>query len=489
MTNSISNKSTVFFIEFVLICVGFLPFYLLYWNAQSADAAIYFTFFKNFFTLPFSFQTQQVNFGATSPLHVIFHTPFWYLFDEPWWSGSKLLNLSLISLGLIFLNRISIGTLQTLSLMMILTALSPIVFITAAQGYETPLAFCFICILCWLIFLQSPIPLISLTGTAYLIRPEFLLLTVPLSLTIIYKSKNTRILFGIFLLSLLPIFLYHSYMFWHIQTLIPSSIVAKATEDTSRWDRYRQSWQALNNINLVIYMIFAATLIFLRRTCKISLNRNLLILLIPLPLLHFLFPPGDQITRYLLPITPILTILIVQITAPWHKLLTPMFIGFLFLGIYGVHYLSLQEKPIYEANAYNSVLLPDLAEEMNVFTDISDTVLIDQPQAQYHLNATTYDLSGVISSPLWQTLSKQNTLLDFIKQNKIGYIVTSQNFDQAGGQYSILKQFHFHNESSQVGDFFKIDDLYFEKIAQNPNELNLPLNADWQAVYKISYAE
>jgi len=59
-----------------------LPPFLLSWHSMTGDGGVYYTFIKNFFTLPFSFQPDTVSFGATSPLHVMLHAMVYELFGK-----------------------------------------------------------------------------------------------------------------------------------------------------------------------------------------------------------------------------------------------------------------------------------------------------------------------------------------------------------------------------------------------------------------------
>ena len=71
--------------DFILAFILTSPIAFLYWNSQSGDASIYFTFIKNFFIKPFSFFPGDVSFGATSPLVVIFFAPIYSIFGSNNW--------------------------------------------------------------------------------------------------------------------------------------------------------------------------------------------------------------------------------------------------------------------------------------------------------------------------------------------------------------------------------------------------------------------
>ena len=65
------------------------------------DAWIYFTYFKRFFDLPFSFQPGNVSYGATSPLHVIVIAPIYHAGGGIWLPAAKALNFGLVFLSLV----------------------------------------------------------------------------------------------------------------------------------------------------------------------------------------------------------------------------------------------------------------------------------------------------------------------------------------------------------------------------------------------------
>lgn len=245
-----------------------LPLCIIYWHSISGDAAIYFTFVKRFFELPFSYQPHQVSFGATSPLHVVLHAPLYLMFGDPaWLSVSKALSLALIPVGVTVINRAIRGTTSTLILGCLLAAIDAELFITAAELFETSLAFAIIALLfCSLVENRIRVAAL-LTGLLYLVRPELALVAVPIAAIgarhLSGQRANRRDVLPVVVLVVAPAVLYHAYIWLMSGALLPSSVYARsltAMETTLPWTaRLKQSWSGLRPSERWFYGIGGVT--------------------------------------------------------------------------------------------------------------------------------------------------------------------------------------------------------------------------------------
>ena len=124
---------------FLAIVLSF-AFALITKDFFSGDSSIYFTYFKNFFTLPFSYQPNHVNFGSTSPMHTLIFSCIYALSGDNWIFVVKFFNFLFIELSFLifisfFKNKIILFfVLNTLFLM------PPLMFF-AGQVYETGIIF------------------------------------------------------------------------------------------------------------------------------------------------------------------------------------------------------------------------------------------------------------------------------------------------------------------------------------------------------------
>ena len=76
--------------DYIISILLLTPLAIIYWNSLDGDAAIYFTFIKNFFSKPFSYYPGEVSFDY-SPLLVILYAPIYKIFKKN--IGCQYLNL------------------------------------------------------------------------------------------------------------------------------------------------------------------------------------------------------------------------------------------------------------------------------------------------------------------------------------------------------------------------------------------------------------
>lgn len=465
------------------------PIYFIFWHSISGDASIYFTFIKNFFALPFSFQPGTISFGATSPLHVLLHAfIFLAVGADHWLFVSKILNYLFIPIGLTLLihavpfrNR-----LRGLLFMSAITSLNPLLFIASAQLYETSLAFASVALVYWLIKTRRHSWALLAAGSLYLVRPELLLVTLVIDLYVLAKlpceSRINAVL--LILASFLLVVVYHLYLLIATGGFLPSSIYARAL--TSLENAHPWSERLLTSISTLCGSgglpvligalgIMALFLTYGWQTCKVEM-----LFLIPFATLYTLAPPGGHLARYLLPVAPILAVLPAQLLAmltmhikqraPYISTLflssVMSFFSLVILGTVIMHYYPYRLTPRYD---YNTLLLRNLAYHLNPITRSSDKILLYEIQGQYYLKAFCVSLDGVVGEQIMDVLKGQETFSDFIIKNRVRFICTMNSFNYRRiYRGTLLQHLYSHDLESHVGDTVEINGIKLKKILTNP---------------------
>lgn len=477
--------------EYSVVLLILAPLLLTFHHSISETATVYFTFIRNFFTLPFSYQPDTVSFGATSPLHVILYAPIYQLFGDHWLAISKTINFLLVVSGVVFINRAIHGNTLALALLSALTLLNVPLLTAAFQLYESSLAFFAIALLYYFIKHERYTPAIFISGLLYLVRPELALISIVADIYIFRKSANQKTFFLFVMLSFLPAISYHLYMFVFTGQYLPSSVYARmitASEKHVAWPvKLSLSLQSMANLLGLVYFIgFVSVGILLVRK-KLREYRIEMLLLLPLCLLYLAFPPGDYLARYLLPIIPTISVLILGALHPvLNKLLrksdsyrqmwvgiTPSRYRYVFTGlgllcvaVHVVYVLTVYKHPRYD---YDTLLMKDMAQSLNTITNKSDKILIYEIQGQYYLNAFCYSLDGIVGNQLLEVLTRKESFAHFIRRTKVKYIVTMNSFNYRSlYDNTLLEKLYEHDLSSKLRDSVVIDNLVFQKILTNP---------------------
>ena len=223
--NFLSNKINRTSKEFILIGILLLPISIIKWHSLSGDSAVYFTYFKNFFSLPFSYHKDSVTFAATSPFFVILFAPIYKIFSESnWIIIAKIINISFIYIGVLLINKSVKGNYLTISIICLLVTSLTGLFETSAKLFETSLAFTTVIMLYYLISNKRFTTSLLLSGSLYLIRPELITITLVSNIYILYTLIKQRFNLKKYLLvvlaSFIPLAIYHLYMFIHTNKLI-----------------------------------------------------------------------------------------------------------------------------------------------------------------------------------------------------------------------------------------------------------------------------
>lgn len=488
MTNRNTHK---WLTEYAVVLLILSPLLLTFFHNVSGDAAVYFIFIRNFFTLPFSYQPDTVSFGATSPLHVILYAPIYQLFGSSWLAVSKTINFLLVVSGVVFINRAINGNTLALALLSGLTLLNATLLIAAFQLYESSLAFFAMALLYYFIKREKYPSAIFLSGLLYLIRPELALLTIIADIYILRKSTDPKRLLVFALLSFLPAIVYHLYMFAYTGQYLPSSVYARmitASEKHVSWPvKLGLSLKSIANPLGLIYFIGFVSVVSLIVRKKLREYRVEMLLVLPLALLYLAFPPGDYMARYLLPVTPALSVLVLAAIHPllnkWLRkndsyrpiavgINPPQYryvligLGVLCATVHTVYAVMLYLHPRYD---YDTLFMKDMAQSLNTITDKNDKVLIYEIQGQYYLNAFCYSLDGIVGNQLLDVLTRKESFAHFIQRNNVGYIVTMNSFNYRSlYDETLLEKLYEHDLSSKLRDSVEIDGVVFQKILTNP---------------------
>lgn len=479
--------------EIFLIFIILMPMVYIKFHSISGDASIYFSFVKNFFKLPFSYHPNYVAFGATSPLFVFILSPLYLFFGESYWIfAAKLLGILFICTSAFLINRSISGGYKGLILVCFFINTLSGLFVNSSMVFETSFAFFSVTLLYYFLTKRKYKLGLITSGSLYLVRPEFFLISIFSNIYILKnfinkKFKNIRS--GIFysLLSFAPPVIFHCYMYYHTQQLIPSSILGRAYrswENEATWiNNLINSFGSLSfGYGKLIYICFFIILIFIFIQKKLNDYKLEILLFFPILILYFLNPPVNYLGRYLLPLTSLCIILVVKFLVNNHwsikQKILKNYLLYLFsiLGILIVNINSYLKSDLLNLRKVDmdQILLKDLSISLNKIATDNDSVLIYEIQSQYYINAKCISLDGIVGNQLYPYLKKEKSIEDIIdKDNSIKYIVTMNSFNYRKlFDNSILLDLYQHDLNSNVGSEFKSKKLIFKKVITNSKFAN-----------------
>jgi len=447
-----------------------IPAYFVFYHSISGDACIYFTYFRNLFSLPFSFQPHTVSFGAASPLHVIINAPIHALFGHAWLPVTKAVNLFLVALGIVFLNRAIKGDLVVLLLIALLALLNPILFLSVSQLYETGLAFLAIATTYYLLKCGRRNEALIASGLLYLVRPELLAVTVALDVYILLISGDRKRTLLFILYSLIPLVVYHLYMYVGSGELIPSNIIARAfraQESGMPWpERVAYTWNELGGSESIVYILAVLAILFMFVEKKIRTQKEGFLLFLPLVVVYLIFPPGRYVARYLLPIMPMLIVLVVETVRSIlrTRYAIPVLLV-LILAAYAGWFAEYCRNPRYDLDR---VLLRDLAGRLNELADTGDKVLLYEIQGQFSIDAVCLSADATVGGQMLDAVMGRESFEDAIRSEGVRFVVTSNAFNYRSiFNDTLLENLYLHDLASSVGDTTEIRGIRFRKILTN----------------------
>jgi hypothetical protein len=441
---------------------------------NSGDAAVYFTYFKQFFTSPFSYAPGHVSFGATSPLWVVLNAPIAWIFGSSFMTPSHILAGALLLGGASCLAATVTRSNWSLPLVAALVALNVPLVLATGELFETGLAFALVALVYFAMRTDRTVLATMGAGLLPLARPE----TAPMALFVYFwvmLHSSSRIRTGMLILaSLSPVLIYYGYMFVQTGGVIPSSASARILEiNEARGGWWRDllesfgqtAWSRMDNIIYPLGAIacLAAIMRFGIRAMRLELAL-LTMLLVP----FIVQPPLGLAPRYLEISSPILTVIVAQVilSMPRRSIVLPTItIGTLLLAGYLLYpYIGLARF------SYNRLLLRDLANKLNPMLHRGEKVLLFEIQGQYYLLGDAVSADGIVGGAVLPVLRGQLSWDSFIKRENIDYIVTMDAFDYRriyGG--TLLARLYAYDLDHPIGATMRSDGLAFTKVLTNPN--------------------
>jgi len=460
-------------------------------HSVSGDASIYFTFFKNFFDLPFSYQAGTVSHGASSPLHVVVFAVVYRLFGSSWLIAAQILNFSFIFAGLVLLRQTLRLQAGLFPLLAGFVASFGTLMAVSAELFETGLVFLFISGLYYLIKRDQTLPTIIVAGLLHLVRPELLLITFAVYFWILWRFRNPRHFFWMVGLGVFDLG-YYGYMAANGAGWLPSSVVGRAVaaiENPMTWGErlfgtLRHMGLPWRNPYWIGFAVFLAFVVM--RTRKKQFPLPELLILLPVAGLYFMVPPGVYIQRYLVPTIPILSVAflwMVEAGIAWAKSRwtknnfaktfgssgsRAAWVFSVVLGLGMIQFYSPWTEGFYRVT-HEEILLPDLARVMNEIAAPDDNVLIYEIQGQYHLQARAIGMT-VIGHQALGFLLKRESFEDLLARENIAYVVTMNSFNYRHiYNDTALESLYAHDIQHPVGDSFHINGWNYTKVATNPD--------------------
>lgn len=492
MTNNPDIRHKTFYAtEFIMVSILLFPVFYIFRAAICGDAAIYFTFIKNFFSLPFSFQPETVSFGATSPLYVVIHASIYSIFQDSWLSAGKFINYQMIAIGIVFLNKANYNNIVSLLILALLGLTAYPLLIASSRFYESGLVFLMISLVYYFLKQRYHKTTILLAGLLYLVRPELVLITIAVDIYILITSKRPLRCLTYIVLSSLPALLYHAYMLHNTGQLIPSSVLARnlrAIEDPMPWSQRIIACISTLIGPMGLTYIFGSislAILFLR---KPSRYLEELILFIPVPLLYFIMPPNPgYFARYLLPIMPIVIVCASRlVTWIWFSIL-PAFIirtypsainiqktldRTLVFALTSLTIMIILIYGLFHPNRFDidTFLLKDLAYQINPYLHQEDKIVIYEIQSQYYITGFCISLDCIVGHHMLPVYKGDESVADYLNRENIRYVVTMNSFNyRRAFKDTLLVDLYTHDLNSQIGDTTILDGIKFHKIITNSN--------------------
>lgn len=444
----------------------------------SGDSSIYFTYFKNFFALPFSYQPNHVNFGSTSPIHTLIFSCIYMLSGDSWIFVVKFFNFLFIELSFLILISLFKNKIILFFILNTLFLMPPLMFFVG-QVYETGIIFLFLSLIILFLKNNEYVKLIILSGSLYLVRPEMALFTIFIYSHIIFKKRDKNIILLMFL-SLAPNILYHAYIAIMSSEFIPTSVYGRYITSIENQKTYLErllfSLGFIRSNILYIVLIFVYIIAIIYSSIR-KQNYILLILIGSVFALYLINPPGYLVLRYLsiaLPFMFYLCILLIDKLLVYKRFYLLSFAVFVFFGIGFVKWLERSEQKIYLNDLIlNDVLLQDLSLKLNPMLQKSDKILIYEIQGQYYIDAYCISLDSIVGSDFLDVNLKKQDFLDFLNENDdVKYIVTMNSFDYRRiYKDTFLTKLYLHDLGSNVGESIKFHNYLFTKILTNPKFL------------------
>jgi hypothetical protein len=436
---------------------------------KSGDAAIYLTFSRNFFDLPFSFQPGHVSYGATSPLYVVLQAAIVWLSEPNWLLLAKSLNFALVCVAATLLRGAAQGDDPTGLLIVALAIANLPLMEGTASLFETPLAFAMVAALLFGMRRCRARVVAVASGLLPLCRPELSALTLVGFLWLLRRVRLAQALCWMSV-SAFPLIAYQTYMFASTGSILPSSGVARlllASEDSRSWlEAFSRSFSSILSVRTGVFLAGLAALCLVAITDGWRARRDDLIVAAVLGAPFVVIPPGPYAARYLVPFSAIGTLMLAE---GFQRIARSLGGRMAIAGVGVVTALFWLWVATPRRYDYDLLLLRDLSLGLNPYTSAADRVLIYEIQGQFYLNAHCISLDGIVGGEALPFLEGRESLADFVRREKIGFIVTMDSFVYRRAlRKTALKDLYLHDVTHSVDSRTTIDGIVLEKLITNP---------------------
>jgi hypothetical protein len=116
----------------------------------------------------------------------------------------------------------------------------------------------------------------------------------------------------------------------------------------------------------------------------------------------------------------------------------------------------------------DKILLKDLADKLNPLLKKGDKVLIYEIQAQFYLKGNCLSIDGLIGGQLKDVIRNKITYADFIRTNKVKYVVTNGDLcKKSFSKNTLLEKLYNYDLNSNICDTVTIEGIKLKKILVN----------------------
>ena len=441
----------------ILLLIPAVYYYYLI-DVLEGDPAIYLSFAKHFFEQPFAFGAPaNVSFGATSPFYLFILSAVYEWFGVPGFLFPlKILNLLFFYLGTLFV-FLSIMRLKTYDVIDSLTRRNTLLYFfisvsvcitcfgvidNSARLYESSFVFLYASLLMFLFITRALTLFFVAASFSYLVRPELLALQGLFFLAFAFKEKRTvrqfAIVFALFILSFIPLIMYHIYMFAWTGDWLPSSLVSRATRN-SDVSHLRSIYYQVKTAPQYLFFLCIPLLFYMNKQ-KISLSKVsrrqldmpfcfFIISAIIFVIFTFIWIGSksfsSRYTEFSIPILCACSIALLAKPLSTLKNSTILTI-FMIAPVLASSYKIL--VPEYNINStIANRLAPELAAFLNVEMEKEEKFAIYEIQTQYFIDRHVVSLDARVGHEMTDFALGQQSLLSALSEHRVNFISVDPN--------------------------------------------------------------
>lgn len=514
----IKNNILYFKVFCLLITIIGLILTIALFKTNNGDPLINLVFSKSFNEGFFFYGNEGPKWGATSPLFVFLMRPFFIISNAPSLILFKAFYLILFIFAGLLLFKVSSFLFKKNKWACFIVM--PLFFGNIYFGYLTATLYDSILLLLivnsFLLFLfyisekindlkinynnKHYIFLGILGGLAPLTRPESLIFILVsyiwLYLFAIKKGACNivfkKLIFSSFLITIIINILFYGAMMLLTESLIPSSILARATLSSNGFINVfhilaSRFWM-YKIINLFIIFSFLS-LFYFSKYQSLERNKLFLLFLVLVIYLPMFFYSGE--VRYISSIFSVLILLssitiyyLIRVLMNLRKL---FFISFCIgvILVYSVGVLLIYKMiPVYDEEI---IFEKNAASLLNSVSNNFDKCLAYEIQVQYFLNCQTISMDGIVGGEILPYFIKKSDLSGFLFKYKPEYFILSDAFSYRDEfKNTILYDLYINDYNIEIGQFREIKNIKFTKLFINQEE-KVPGLTSWRSIYKIEY--